>query len=245
MSNPIFSERAINSGNTELMGVPMTINGTINKTGFLLICLLMSAFCTWTFYFQGYMDRVSMLTVVGLVMSIVAFLVIMFNRKVISYFAPIYAVGEGLLLGGLTAMFEVSYPGIAMQAILGTFVTLGVMLMLYRMGVISATEKFRSILFVATLSIAGIYLIQVIGTFFLHKSIPMIFDSGAVGIGFSLFVVAIAALNLILDFDFIERGAKAGMDKTFEWYGAFGLMVTLVWLYMEILRLLAKLRDNR
>lgn len=244
MSNPMFSDRAINAGNAEPMGMPMTINGTLNKTGFLLICLLMAAFTTWNLFFQGYMDKVSMLTMAGFIVSIVAFIVIMFNRKAISLFAPIYAMGEGLLLGGVTAMFEVSYPGIAMQAILGTFITLGVMLVLFRMGVITATEKFRSVILISTLSIAGIYLVQILGSMFLHKSIPMIFASGTVGIGFSLFVVAIAALNLILDFDFIERGAKSGMDKTFEWYGAFGLMVTLIWLYMEILRLLAKLKDR-
>ena len=243
MSNPIFSEKAMQSDTSAVQGVPMTINGVINKTGFLLICLLMSSFTVWNMYFQGFTDKVQMLTMVGLAVSIIAFIVIMFNRKVISIAAPVYAIGEGLLLGGITAYFETAYPGIAIQAIGATFMALGVMLVLYKVGAIRATEKFRSVIMISTFSIAGIYLIQLIGSFF-GKSVPFIFTSGPIGIGFSVLVVGIAALNLIIDFDFIEKGAQNMLDKSFEWYGAFGLMVTLVWLYIEILNLLAKLKDR-
>ena len=150
---------------------------------------------------------------------------------------------EGLFLGGISAVFNVSYPGIVIQAVLATFATMFSMLGLYRMGVIKCTDKFRSIVFISTISIAVLYLMQWIGSFF-HYSIPAIFGTGTIGIGFSILVVGIAALNLILDFDFIEKGSQAMLPKDYEWYGAFGLMVTLVWLYIEILRLLAKLRDR-
>ncbi len=243
MSNPVFTENAVKTDSSAYTGLPMTIQGVINKTGFLLICLLMSSFYIWRMYFQGFTDKVAMLTVVGFIVSIIAFITCMFNRKVLNIAAPIYAVGEGLILGGTTAYIETQYPGIAMQAVACTFVAFASMLFAYQLKLIRATEKFRSVIIISTLSIAGIYLIQLIGMFF-GKSIPLIFTSSNFGIGFSLLVVAIAALNLILDFDFIEQAYKRGMDKSFEWYGAFGLMVTLVWLYIEILNLLAKLRNR-
>ncbi|MBR1908115.1 Bax inhibitor-1/YccA family protein [bacterium] len=243
MSNPVFTENAVKTDSSAYTGVPMTIQGVINKTGFLLICLLMSSFYIWRMYFQGYTDKVAMLTVAGFILSIIAFITCMFNRKVLNIAAPVYAVGEGLILGGTTAFIETQYPGIAIQAVGCTFVAFASMLLAYQMKLIRATEKFRSVIIVSTLSIAGIYLIQLIGMFF-GKSIPYIFTSSTLGIGFSLLVVAIAALNLILDFDFIEQAYQRGMDKSFEWYGAFGLMVTLVWLYIEILNLLAKLRNK-
>ena len=179
----------------------------------------------------------------GFVVSIISFIVIMFNKNSLRFMAPIYALGEGAVLGGVSAMTEQAYPGIAMQAVGATLISLFSMLVLYRAGVIKCSEKFRSVILIATLSIAGIYLIQFIGHFF-HMSIPQIFTSSNIGIGFSIFVVAIAALNLIIDFDFIEKGSQYLLPKNMEWYGAFGLMVTLVWLYIEILNLLAKMRDR-
>jgi len=243
MSNPVFTENAVKTDSSAYTGVPMTIQGVINKTGFLLICLLMSSFYIWRMYFQGYTDKVAMLTVAGFILSIIAFITCMFNRKVLNIAAPVYAIGEGLILGGTTAYIETQYPGIAIQAVGCTFVAFASMLLAYQLKLIRATEKFRSVIIISTISIAGIYLIQLIGMFF-GKSIPYIFTSSTLGIGFSLLVVAIAALNLILDFDFIEQAYQKGMDKSFEWYGAFGLMVTLVWLYIEILNLLAKLRNK-
>ncbi len=243
MSNPVFTENAVKTDSSAYTGVPMTIQGVINKTGFLLVCLLMSSFYIWRTYFQGYTDKVAMLTVAGFIVSIIAFIACMFNRKILHIAAPVYAIGEGLILGGTTAFIETQYPGIAIQAVGCTFVAFAAMLFAYQLKLIRATEKFRSVIIVATLSIAGIYLIQLIGMFF-GKSIPYIFTSSTLGIGFSVLVVGIAALNLILDFDFIEQAYQRGMDKSFEWYGAFGLMVTLVWLYIEILNLLAKLRNR-
>lgn len=242
MPNPVFSQNVIDREQI-LDSEPMTINGAINKTFILLALLLATSFVAWDSFFKGYSDRVAMLSMVGFIGSIVAFLVIMFNRKAVSIAAPVYAACEGLLLGGISAMFEKSYPGIAIQAIASTFAALFSLLFLYRIGAIRCTDKFRSVIFISTLSIAGIYLINLIGSFF-GMHIPQISTSSNIGIAFSAVVVVIAALNLIIDFDFIERGSQQMLAKSYEWYGAFGLMVTLVWLYIEILNLLAKLRDR-
>jgi len=242
MPNPVFSQRALER-ETILDSEPMTINGALNKTFILFGLLLLTSVIVWDLFFKGYTDKVMMLGGVGFVTSIISFIIIMFNRKAIATAAPIYAASEGLVLGAISSMVEASYPGIAIQAIGLTFMALFSMLVLYRLGIIKCTEKFRSVIFISTLSIAGIYLINLLGSFFgLH--IPQIFTSSLIGIGFSLLVVVIASLNLIIDFDFIEQGAQRMMSKSYEWYGAFGLMVTLVWLYIEILNLLMKLRDR-
>ena len=152
---------------------------------------------------------------------------------------PLYAACEGLLLGGLSSIFEASYPGIVAQATLGTFAAFFSMLILYRAKLITCTEKFRSVIFISTASIAVVYIVNFIGHFFGY-AVPVINSSSNSGIVLNLVIVAIAALNLIIDFDFVEKGAQRMYPKKYEWYGAFGLMVTLVWLYVEILRLLAK-----
>jgi len=156
--------------------------------------------------------------------------------------APVYALLEGLALGGISAVFERTYPGVAIQAVGLTFGTLFVMLLAYKTGMIRATQGFKLGVIAATGGIALLYLVEMVLGGFFHIQVPAINGSGAVGIGFSLFVVVIAALNLVLDFDMIETGARNGAPKYMEWYGAFGLMVTLIWLYLEILRLLAKAR---
>lgn len=242
MTNPVFNQNVIQK-ETILESEPMTINGAINKTFVLLAVLLASSLVVWNMFFKGYTDKVMLLTITGFIVSIIAFIVIMFNRKVINIAAPIYAAAEGLLLGGISAQIEKVYPGIAIQAISLTFMALFSMLFLYRIGAIKCTEKFRSVLFISTFSILGIYIINLIGSFF-GLQIPQIFTSSNFGIGFSLVVVTIASLNLIIDFDFIEQGAQHMLAKSYEWYGAFGLMVTLVWLYIEILNLLSKLRER-
>ncbi len=242
MSNPIFSERAVNA-NTVLTGEPMSIAGAINKTAVLFACLLLTSFYEWSLFLKGLTDKAQMLMMVGFVLSIVSFIVIMFARQTIKYMAPVYALSEGLVLGGISVAFEAMYPGIAVQAIASTFMVFFVMLGLYKVGAIRCTDKFRSIMMVAMLSIFGIYLMSFIGSFFGYQ-IPQIFTSSPIGIGFSAIICVIAALNFIIDFDFIEKGSQQMLDKSMEWYGAFGLMVTFVWLYLEILRLLAKLRDR-
>lgn len=242
MPNPVFNENVVERERV-LDSEPMTVNGAINKAFVLFALLLGSSLVVWDLFFKGYSDKAAMLGMVGFIASIISFIVIMFNRKAIAIAAPVYAVSEGLLLGGISAMFEKAYPGIAIQAIGATFAALFSLLFLYRIGAIRCTDKFRSVIFISTLSIAGIYLINLIGSFF-GMHVPQISTSSNIGIGFSVIVVGIAALNLIIDFDFIERGAQNLLGKSYEWYGAFGLMVTLVWLYIEILNLLAKLRER-
>lgn len=243
MSNPVFSSRAMEGNTTILSGEPMTINGAISKTFILFLCLLATSVYEFMLYAQGLTDKAAGLLMIGFVASIIAFIVIMFARKTIKYMAPVYALSEGLIIGGLSAMFEGMYPGIVVQAVGSTFMAFFVMLALYKAGIIKCSEKFRSVLMISMLSILGIYLVQFIGSFF-HMSIPGLFTSSLVGIGFSAVVCIVAALNFIIDFNVIEEGANNMADKSFEWYGAFGLIVTFVWLYIEILNLLAKLRDR-
>jgi uncharacterized YccA/Bax inhibitor family protein len=242
-SNPVFN------GNTFTVrpagvgyGEAMTINGTIHRTGILLLLALVSALFTWNQVSQG--AEVGGYIMIGALGGFVLALVTTFKAQWSPVTSPIYAVLEGLFLGGVSAMINTAYPGIAIQAVALTFGTCFCMLLAYRSGMIRATQKFKVGVFAATGAIALFYLItMVLGLF--HVQIPLLYGSSPIGIAFSLVVVGIAALNLILDFDFIEQGAMQGAPKYMEWYGAFGLMVTLVWLYLEILRLLSKLRDRR
>ena len=157
---------------------------------------------------------------------------------------PIYAICEGLCLGGFSAIMESSYPGIVANAVFGTFATLFSMLILYKTKVIQCTDKFRSVVFISTLSVGAVYLVNIIGHFFGY-AVPGINDASALGIVISLIIIAIAASNLIMDFDFIERGEQQMLSKDYEWYGAFGLMVTLVWVYIEILKLLMQYANRK
>ena len=241
MANPILNEKFTEQERV-LDGAPMTVNGTIQITAFLGLLVVASAAFTWTRMTAGYTDLAMMLTAGGFIVAFFTALIITFTRN--KYLVPVYAVAEGLGLGGISASFEASYPGIVSQAVAGTFAALFSMLILYRANIIRCTDKFRSVIFIATLSIAGIYLINFIGGFF-HMQVPLINSSSTMGLAVSAVICVIAALNLIIDFDFIERGAQNYLPKDFEWFGAFGLMVTLVWLYLEILRLLAKLQDRR
>jgi len=162
----------------------------------------------------------------------------------VSSTAPLYSIAQGIGLGGITMLFESQFPGIAVQAIGLTFGITASLLFLYKSGLVKPTENFRLMVASATMGIMFLYLISFVMSFF-GSHIGFIHSNGLFGIGFSLFVVAIASFNLVLDFDFIEEGAEAGLPKYMEWYGAFSLMVTLIWLYLEILRLLAKLNSRR
>ncbi len=241
MSNPILNEK-FTEREIVLDGEPMTVNGTIQVTAFMFILLFASAAFVWSRYTLGYTDLAIMLTGIGVIGGLVSALVAMFMK--VKPLIPVYAVCEGMALGGISATFEASYPGIVSQAVLGTLAALFSMLILYRYNIIRCTDKFRSVVFISTCSIAVIYLVDFVGHFF-HLSVPFINTSSLFGIGFSLLVVAIAALNLIIDFDFIEKGSQRMLPKDYEWFGALGLMITIVWLYLEILRLLAKLQDRR
>lgn len=241
MANPILNDKFTEQERV-LQGEPMTVNGTIQITALLGVLVMIAASFTWSRMTMGYTDLAMMLTSGGAIVGFILALIVAFTRN--KYLVPVYAVCEGLFLGGISATFEASYPGIVSQAVAGTFAALFSMLILYKSNVIRCTEKFRSIVFVATVSIAAVYLINFIGSFF-HLSVPLINSASPAGIAVSAIICVVAALNLITDFDFIEQGAQNMLPKDFEWYGAFGLMVTIVWLYLEILRLLAKLQSRR
>jgi uncharacterized YccA/Bax inhibitor family protein len=241
MSNPILNEKFA-SNERVLQGEPMTVNGAIQITLLLGVLLVAAAAFVWSKYTLGYTDLALMLMSGGTIVGFVLALIISFTKN--KFLVPVYAVSEGLCLGGISAVFESSYPGIVSQAVLGTFAALFSMLVLYRTGMIRCTDKFRSVIFITTASIAVVYLVNFIGHFF-GMQVPFINSSSNIGIGVSLLVTVVAALNLIIDFDFIEKGAQSMLPKDYEWYGAFGLMVTIVWLYLEILKLLAKISDRK
>ncbi|GAB3743169.1 Bax inhibitor-1/YccA family protein [Lysobacter olei] len=222
----------------------MTLNGTVNKTAFLLVLTLAGAMYTWSLFFSsnGTANLMPYVLVGGLGGFVVS-LVTIFKKTWAPVTAPLYAALEGLFIGAISAVFELKFPGIVMQAVGLTFGTLAALLMAYRSGLIKATENFKLGVVAATGGIALLYLVNIVMGFF-GKSMPFIHDSGLMGIAFSGFVVVIAALNLVLDFDFIESGVEQRAPKYMEWYAAFGLLVTLVWLYLEILRLLSKLQSR-
>jgi uncharacterized YccA/Bax inhibitor family protein len=222
----------------------MTLNGTVNKTGLLLVLTLVGAMYTWGLFFSSNGTANMMPYVLGgAVGGLVLALVTVFKKAWSPVTAPLYAGVEGVFLGAISAMVEQRFPGIVLQAVGLTFGTLAALLLAYRSGLIRATENFKLGVFAATGGIALLYLVNFAMSFF-GTSIPFIHESGWLGIGFSAFVVVIAALNLVLDFDFIETGVEQGAPKYMEWYAAFGLLVTLIWLYLEILRLLMKLQSR-
>jgi uncharacterized YccA/Bax inhibitor family protein len=223
-------------------GSVMTIGGTVWKTLFLLTLALVTGSATWVLFGRGAEVMVGVMG--GLVVGLVAALAISFKPNWAAALAPVYALAEGVVLGGISCYYNQRYPGIALAAAGGTCATLAGLLFAYQTGIIRASDNFKRGVIAATLGICLFYLAtMVLGLF--HIQVPGVFGSGWVGIGFSAFVVVIAALNLVLDFDFIEQGARAGAPKHMEWYGAFALMVTLVWLYLEILRLLSKIAGRR
>lgn len=244
MANPVLNDKAFQRAD-QLVGAGsdvMSFEGTINKTAFLLLLVAAGATWVWTRYFQSLDPAVIMPYMIGgLIGGLVAALVTIFLPRYASITAPIYAAAQGLALGGISAFYEAQLHGIVFQAIGLTFGVLAVMLLAYRSGLIKVTDKFRMIVVAATGAIALLYLVSIVMSFF-GTSIPFIHQGGTFGIVFSLVVVGIAAMNLALDFDFIQRGVEHGAPKPMEWYAAFGVMVTLIWLYLEILRLLSKVR---
>ena len=250
-SNPALGENTyrdvarLQYGGTIDAAASMTLSGTVNKTGILLLCALATALWTWDTYMRTHNPAsVGGLLALGAIGGLIVAFVTIFKKEWSPVTAPIYALLEGLVLGGVSAVLNVRYPGIAMQAVGLTFGTLFALLLAYRAHLIRVTRAFALGVFAATGGIMLFYFAEMILGFF-HITFTSINGSGAIGIGFSLFVVAIAALNLVLDFNFVEQGVAYGAPKYMEWYSAFGIMVTLVWLYLEILRLLAKLNERR
>jgi uncharacterized YccA/Bax inhibitor family protein len=243
-ANPALSEKVFQQAGSIGIAHGMTVNGTVNKTGIMLLLLIASATYTWSEFMAGNVDAMSLWMMVGLIGGMIVAFVTIFKKTWAPVTAPLYAVLQGFALGGISAMLEATYEGIVIQAVALTFGTAGCLLIAYKSGVIKATENFRLGVVAATGGVMLIYLATFILGFF-GVAIPYIHENGLIGIGFSLVVVVIAALNLVLDFDFIEKGAEHGAPKFMEWYAAFGLMVTLIWLYIEILRLLSKISSRK
>jgi uncharacterized YccA/Bax inhibitor family protein len=262
-SNPALNENVFRIEGTSTANV-MTIEGTASKTMVLLGIVVLVAGIVWQMVYpaiaaagaqvvenEGAMRGLTAIPancwgffMVGMIGGLIAAIVTIFKPKLAPMSAPVYAAFEGLFLGAFSAIFEFMYPGIIAAAVLATFGVLATMLVAYRFRIIRATEKFKMGVTAATGGIALVYLVSFVMSMFGGGGLGMIYSTGLIGIGFSVFVVIIAALNLVMDFDFIEKGAAYGAPKYMEWYGGFGLLVTLIWLYIEIVRLLAKLQSR-
>lgn len=239
-SNPALNDKAFqvpHAGDST-----MTIQGTVNRTIVLFIALLFSAFFVWNLYFSGNSTAVTGLLWLGLIAGFILALITIFVAKAAPYTSIPYALAEGLVIGGISATYETQFSGITIQAVTLTFGVLFSLLFAYKTRLIKVTPKFRVGVMCATGAIFLAYLATFVMRLFGMGDVLYMHSSGLIGILISVGIVIVAALNLVLDFDFIERGAKRNAPKYMEWYGAFGLMVTLVWLYLEILRLIAKIR---
>ena len=249
-SNPTLSEkiftRSIDQSNTELM----TVRGTIQKFGFLMLLVLAGAAYTWKLYYSFKVPTMMTFFYVGMVGGMICAFATIFVPRFAKYLSPAYALLEGFVLGGLSAIinekFKVNYPNIIMEAVLLTVGVAFAVFLLYNFRIIQATNKFRAVILSSMVGIAIFYLVDIVLGFF-GVNIPFMNfgDNSVIGIVINLFVVVIAALSLVLNFDQIETGEKMGAPKYMEWYGAFGLVVTLVWLYLEILSLLSRFSNNK
>lgn len=238
-SNPAFSARMLNDlRSTYQTGQTMSLEGTINKTAILFFILMVGATISW--YYAATNPAI---IVIGLIASLVLALVTIFKPTLSAYTAPGYAFFEGLLLGGISMQFAAMYDGIVMNAILLTLGVLAGMLFLYRARIIRVTQKFRSIMMSLMVGIMIAYgLTFLLNLFGITVSIMQ--GNGLMAIGINLVIAGVAAFSLLLDFDMIERGSEEGWPGYMEWYSAFGLMVTLVWLYLELLKLMARLSSR-
>lgn len=245
--NPALNKNTfldVGTGTVTSGGGAMTLNGTVNKTAFLLILVLVGAMFSWSRY-SGPESAAALypLMIGAAIVGFVLALITAFKKPWAPITAPLYAAVEGVFIGALSAIFEARFPGIVIQAVGLTFGTMAALLLAYRSGLIKVTEKFKLGVFAATGGVVLLYLANFAMGFFGH-SIGFVNGNSGVGIAFSAIVVVIAALNLVLDFDLIETGVNAGAPKYMEWYGAFALVVTLVWLYLELLRLLSKVQSR-
>lgn len=223
-------------------GDTMTLKGTVDKTAILLLVLIIPALYTWNVFTETPdFSALKPYFYTGLAGGLVIALIMTFKASLAPVLAPVYAFLQGLFLGGISAFMNNIFPGIVLQAIILTVGICALLLVIYKLEIIKATENFKLIVTSAT-GVLALYYIASFGLSFVGIQLPLIHENSMWGIIFSLFVVVIAAMNLVVDFDFIEKGAKNGAPKYMEWYGAFGLMVTIIWLYIELLRLLSKIR---
>ncbi len=240
--NPALNEKVFKKYGAYASTEEMTVGGTVNKTVLLFLLLIASAAWVWSRFVTT--GSGTGLMYLGFIGGFILAIITAFKVQWSPYTVPVYAVFEGLALGGLSAVFEAMYPGIVMKAVALTFGVFFMMLFLYRSRIIKVTQRFTMGVVAATGGIAVVYLVSWIASLF-GANLGFLYGGSGLSIGLSLFIVAIAALNLVLDFAFIDRVSAAGAPKFMEWYGAFGLMVTLVWLYIEILRLLANLSSRQ
>ena len=243
MANPTLSEKAFDYAIQNSNEETMTINGAINKAIILSLILMLSALVSVYFVLARNIELLYPAVMVSSIGALILGIIMTFKKEMAKTFSILYAILEGIAIGGISFIFNAVYEGIVAQAVFFTSVDLLIMLLLYKFRIIKVNDKFRSVIFGATLCIAIVYFINFILGFF-KMSVPFLTDSSQIGIVISVVIVAIASFNLLLDFDFIERGANMNMPKYFEWYSAFGLLVTLVWLYLEILRLLSKIKSR-
>ncbi len=241
-SNPILSKDIFTRVQSDGVSHEMTVQGAITKTAMLFLCVLVTA--SWAWSYEGPMATTMGWMVGSSLLGFVLAIVTSFKPTWSPVLAPAYALCQGVAIGFISSMFERSYPGLVIQAVLLTFCVLGTMIVLYKANIVRATDRFRRVMTIGMGAIFLVYLLSMILGFF-GISIPLIHSSGPMGILFSLVVIGFASFSLILDFDFIEQGANYGAPKYMEWYVAFGLIVTLIWVYLEILRLLAKLSNRR
>lgn len=242
-SNPTLSDKIFDNAGTVGRSEAMTIQGTVDKLFILTVLMFVAATYSWHLVSTPEMMGQAMgLLLGGALFAFVVGLVICFKMSWAPMLSPVYALCEGLMLGCISAVYERMYNGIVIQSLGLTIAVLLILLFAYKSRLIKVTDHFRAGVVAATGAICLLYLAEIILRGFFHYQIPMINDATPLGIAFSLLVVFIASMNFVLDFDFIERRAEDGAPKYMEWYGAFGLLVTLIWVYLEILRLLAKMR---
>jgi uncharacterized YccA/Bax inhibitor family protein len=250
-SNPTLSEKIFSKSiDRSFSGEVMTVKGSFQKFGFLMFLVVAGAAYTWKLYFSFKVPTMMGFMLFGFIGGLICALVCSFSPKMARWLSPVYALLEGLLLGGLSAIvneqFKAKYPNIVVTAVLLTFGVAFAVFLLYNFRVIRATEKFKAVIMSAIGGIAIFYaLTWILPIFGIHITFMYWGDSSMIGIGINLFVVVIAALSLVMNFDQIETGANMGAPKYMEWYGAFGLLVTMVWLYLEILRLLSRFSNSR
>jgi len=242
-SNPAFSDKIVEDLNDFERTERMSIKGTIIKTLFLLICAIVPFAAIWSQVDKGFIDKATLYAGGGALVAFILAIVIMSRPNTAKFLSPVYAFGEGLFLGAISAVLNTQFQGIVPQAVALTILCLLSMLFLYSSKIIRNTPKFQKVIFISMLAIAGIYLINFVG-FFFNFTIPMVYSSDSWGIGFSILIVIVSSLTFIINFDTIEKAVVYCYPKNSEWYFAFGLMVNLVWLYLEILRLLSKITER-
>ncbi len=250
MGNPILSEQMFKkSASISSATGTMTIGGTLTKTLLLLLMVIAGAAYTWKIYYEAINPQsIQTWMIGGVIVGFILALIISFKPNTAPVLSPIYAAAEGLFLGGISAMFNQSFaataPNIVINSVILTLLTAVIMFTVYRQGLIKVNGTFRKIMTISLITIMVFYLGSMILSFF-GVNVSILHDSSPLSIGISIVIVAVAAFSLLMDFDFIAKASQAGAPKSMEWYGAFGLIVTLVWLYLEILKLLAKFAGNK